>query len=288
MFSRVLLAGCVVVGLLAPAHAQRRFPGRDIKPELEPFAADGTIEAIGRGQIQILTNTEQRWMIFVDPKAVMSVTGTAKADFIRRGLFVQFKAEVDKRGKVKNKIDKLTIFMPSKDLGLGVWPEGAAPAVVEGPGDNGGGFGAGDNAGNPPPTSFYTIHGRIAGGQKGKHTVDYGRGTVQIELAENPEIQVDVAGCPANSTWFTVARKGDKISITKGKMFPGRMGIAQAGEFAVTLSEPLTFEKKKRPVRPKRTIRKRSPDQPDKETPEEAPKEEPVEMEPAVPEAAGR
>lgn len=257
MLSRSLLVVCFVLGLLTPAHAQRaRFP-EGMKPQMEPFAAEGTIEAVTRGRIQILTTTEQKWMIFVDPKAVIHITGTAEADFVRPGMFIQFTAEFDKRGKAKEKVKKLTVFTPSREVGIGFWPEGMAPMVGAegeaaaagggfGGGFGGGGFGggaaggvAGGVAGGAAATSsVYTVHGQIRGNRKGRLTVNAGRAMFQIELAEEPEIQVDLAD-------YSVAKQGDKISITRGQMFAGRMGIAQASQFSIQLSEPLTLAKKR-------------------------------------------
>jgi hypothetical protein len=47
-----------------------------------------------------------------------------------------------------------------------------------------------------------------------------------------------------------VVKPGDKISVTKGKMFVGRFGLAQAQEFTIKLTHPLGLPKK-RPIRPK-------------------------------------
>lgn len=260
MFCRVLVLVCLLLGLSVPAEAQRRRPPK--KPPMEPFAADGTIVAVGPDRIQILTTSNQQWLIFFDPKAVIHVTGTAEADFLRAGMFIKFTAEVDKRGRVQGKVGELTIFTPSPENPPGIWPEGIGPPAGA-DGDRFGGKAGGNGGGNggAGASSIYTVAGQLTGARRGKLTVNAGAGVVQFELAESPRIKVDIAD-------FTVAGKGDKISISKGKMPAGTMGIAQASAVTIELAEPLTLAKK-RPVPPKkspppkRTTRR--PDQPDPE-----------------------
>lgn len=289
MFSRQLVSMCVLLGLAAAADAQRQLgrQGRDFRPPMEKFAGKGTIEGIARDRIQILTDTDQRWMIFIDEKTVVHVVGTAEADFLRPGLWVQFTADFDKRGKAKDKVKKLAIFTPRQQMDIGFWPEGMvpiAPAGQEGanPGrgfggrvgggadggagggadggaDGGAGGGFGGRA-NAQASSVYTVHGQIRGIRKGLLTVQAGRAMFQFTPDEKPEIAVDFAD-------YSVAKPGDKISITKGKMFQGRLGLAQALEMTITLSEPLALPKKK----PRRTVTKPPPKKP---VPKKGPKKE--------------
>ncbi len=207
---------------------------------MEPFAADGTVQAVGPGRIQMLTNSNQNWMIFIDPKATVHVMGTAKADFLRVGMFIRFSVALDKRGKAQGKVGDLMIFTPTPQNFVGAWPEAAGAGPPDPAGDGG-------EAGDRPPvqSSNYTIAGQIRGSRRGKITVNYGQGMVDIELDENPSIKVDFAD-------YTVARQGNKISVKRGKMYPGRPGMAQATELTIMLSDPLTLNppKPKRPARP--------------------------------------
>ncbi len=260
MLSRHLLSACLVLSFAASADGQGRRRGREMKPQTEPFAAEGTIHAVALGQIQILTHTNQPWMIYLDPKAAIHVVGTAEADFLRPGMFIQFTAEFDRRNKSMEKVPQLTIFTPTPQVGIGFWPEDMVPSadMEQGPpqagggfGEPGGRFGAGAAAGQPP-SSVFTVHGQIRGIRKGILTVHAGRGMFQIELAEQPQIRVDFAD-------YSVARKDDKISITRGRMFAGRLGMAQAQQLTITLSEPLTLAKKQ----PRRTVPRQPSRRPD-------------------------
>ena len=282
MSPRALLALCVVLGFVAPADAQGfRRPGDRRAPEIpmDPFAAEGTIQAVMPPRIHMLTNSNQNWMIWVDPKAKVQVTGTAEADFLKAGMFIRFSVELDKRGKAQDKVSQLTIFAPSEESPVGIWPEGAGPLVGPAEDNLGGGFGGfggdegqakgrGVGSGKASLAGLYSIAGQLRGVRKGKLTVYAGRGMVQIELADKPSINVDFAD-------YSVAKKGDKISVTRGKMPRGGMGLAQANELKIEVAQPLSSGRKK-PVRTKPP----TPERPTRQPKTEDPKPEPVEAEP--------
>jgi len=284
MLPRALLAACVATGLLFPAYGQVIRPRRDmragkgVKPKLEPFAAEGTVQVVMPRGIQMLTDSTQNWMVIVDPKTVIHVIGTAEADFLRAGMFIRFTAEVDNRGMAKEKLEQLTVFTPSQQNLPGIWPEGQEPAgdkPAEGERRFGTGIGGvppvghakappnGRAAGKAPTSGVYTIAGRITRCRKDRLTVHAGRAAVRVQLAEDPKIDVDFAD-------YSVAKPGDRISVTKGKMFAGRIGLAQAQELTIKLSKPLSLAKKK-PVRPKPPPKKRPRRQPQKADPQREP-----------------
>ena len=72
-------------------------------------------------------------------------------------------------------------------------------------------------------------------------TIQAGNEAVSVMLDEAPTIQVDMADC-------SVVKQNDRIAVTRGKMFAGQLGVAQAQEMTIELAEPLTSVKK-RPVR---------------------------------------
>ena len=257
MLFRLLLAAFVALVVVAEAEAQPR----GAKPKMARFAAQGAVQAVGPGAIQILTNTNQTWIVFVDPKAKISVTGTAEADFLRPGLFLQFSVELDKRGKARAPVGELTIFTPSEQAQIGIWPVDSVPENGE---DAQNRFGAG--AANQRPQSKrskgtvagqYAVHGRITGIRKGAYTVFAGRGTVQIELTDEPQIKVDFAD-------YTVAKKGDAITVSRGQRPENMMGRAKATALEIVLSEPLTGPRKKKPARAKPPVDKKKPVDPKK------------------------
>jgi hypothetical protein len=274
MNHRLFSVAGLLLALTVAAEAQQFFPrGRDRERiQLEPFAATGTIAGVGRGQIQIVTVTQQKWLVAVSPQAVVHVTGTAEPDFLRPGMFIRFTAALDKKGKGQEPVGELTIFTPSAEMGIGVWPEGMAVGDVgaeqpaQPPNPFGGAFGVGTPA-VPPDTGRYMVAGRFVKERNGKLLVYFGSGTAEIELAENPAIKVDVAD-------YTVAKQGDSISVTKGQMYPNQpmiiqanpnaVGQAMALEMEIQLSQPLTGPRKK-PLRPETP----KPDRPGRGRPQE-------------------
>ncbi|MBN2474696.1 MAG: hypothetical protein JXB62_08810 [Pirellulales bacterium] len=263
MLCRTALTIAAVLGLLAPAQGQGiRRPRNDQQRQLptEPFAADGSVEAVGRGAIRMLTTSNQVWMVWIDPKAVIHVSGTAEPDFVRPGMFIRFTAEIDKRGDAQNKIDKLTLFTPSKENPVGIWPEGAAPAAGGEGAANEPGSGFGEDVVGPrsPTTAVYSVAGQITGNRRGKLSVNALRAVVNIELAEKAAVAVDLAD-------YTVAKNGDKISVSKGKMVVGRPGVAQASELNIELAQPLALPGRKKPPRTKPTTNQRTTPSGDKD-----------------------
>ena len=278
MLSRILLTWCAAVALATSAGAQAFRPREGRQPATDPFAAEGTVHGVMPGQIQMMTATNQPWIVFLDPMSKVHVRGTAEPDFLKRGMFIRFSAQLDKRGKSQSPIAELTVFTPSAETPVGIWPAGAAPVMgAEGANQFGATFGPGVNAGpgaaKAPATSFYTVGGQITGERKGKLTVNAGRGIVQIELTESPVINVDFAD-------YTVVRKGDKISV-RGRMFRGRQGFAQAQELTIEVAQPLTDPRRK-PTKPK-AIPPRPPQQPEKPAPppeKKPPKSDPLKFNP--------
>jgi len=267
MSSRAMLAACLFWVVPAAVYAQQFNPrarNQPKQPAMERFAADGTIEMVAPGRILMLSASNQKWMIWLHREAEISVTGTAEVDFLKAGHFIEFSATLDKRGNVKEEIAELTITTPSQTHPLGVWP-GAIPGGAGGlapggddrfgagnaPGMGGGRAPGAGGAAPAPTTNIYTIHGRVARCRKGKLTVVTPRGTFKIELQDEPNIQVKFAD-------YSCARKGDKISVTKGLMPPmnpgmpqATLGQAQALALTIELSEPLTGQRKpSKPTRP--------------------------------------
>lgn len=234
-------------------------------PPTEPFAAQGVVQQVMPGRMQILTNTNQTWLLSIDPKAEVHVKGTAKADYLRVGQYVRFTAEIDRKGRVVGKLEELVLFTPTAPGHIGIWPEGTAGEEQAAGGQafgagaaNGPGFGAGGGASPAPEAQRYTVAGRIVGARHGTLSINAARAMIQAELAEEPTIYVDVAN-------YLLAQPGDKITVTKGRMPaglmvlpPGRIGTAQATELSIELAQPLTTA----PPKPPHVPRGEKPGQP--------------------------
>lgn len=206
-------------------------------PEGEPVTVEGTIRAVAPGQIQVLTHTNQNWVVAVPPKCEVHARGTGTPALLAVGKFVQFRAEVDRQGTAHTPVAELTVFVPTRPDAVGIWPDDPGNAKPrEGAAQP---FGLGATPDGPKPngaeavaeTMPCRVAGRITALAAGKMTVHVGRGLVRAELAEQPVVQVDLPD-------YSLARPGDKITA-RGQMPPGRLGLAQASSLTIELSQPV-------------------------------------------------
>jgi hypothetical protein len=238
-----------------------------------PIDASGTVEAIGRGMVQIKSVAGEPYILRLAENASILVSGTAKKDVLRPGTFIEFDADVDKRqSAVQGKVEKLLIFTFSPQRPLGAFPGGSgAPEAAAGDA-----FGPNPLAPNPepaqpapktrrsprsrraaaeqdagPPVERFQIVGRITGVDKtGKWTVyapnAYFKPAIQFELADEPEIDLELTDPAA----LTLVRPGDKVQARGQQVGPN---LVQVRDITVVLAEPFTTvqseEPKEKPTR---------------------------------------
>jgi hypothetical protein len=255
-----------------------RGPGPGMQPQGgQPVDIDGAVEGMMPGRMQVRTNTNQSMPVMFQPMTEVHLSGTATAEFLRVGLCVEFTAEIAKTGVAKDKISQLTIFTPTPQKATGLFPEGAGgtPGDVEpfapagggkpgadvGPGTGkpgrkthgkpapGGDFApgaAGSAAGHKGPAAGVqlpatcVVRGQIKACHGNSLTVQTGKLLVKAELADNPDIKVDVAD-------YSMASKGDKVTV-RGRVMPGKNFI-QAESVKIEAAQPLGGGKK-RPGKP--------------------------------------
>ena len=288
---RVALFGAVGLVAAFPAATAVAQVRREAtpKPEMPAVQPSGTIQAMNPPYIQIVTPAGESWVLQVLPNTRVQVTGMAKRDMLRMGSFISFVADVDKRrSEVPSPVEKLTLFTPSESRVLGAFPEGAAGAAgdvdkpdptAEGAADDDAGAKtkAESQDGEGPALERFEIAGRIARiYPTGKLTVyapnRYFRPTIQIELAEEPEIELDLSGPAA----YQVIKVGDRLS-GRGRL--AGTNAAQVTDLTIALAEPLTMAQPEKPARrPPRSSRSHRGE---KEQAEESPEaEEPKEKTP--------
>lgn len=266
MLSRLFLAVALVVFLASAVQAQfggnqRRGQG-GAGAQMQPAEIEGVIERSMQGGILVLDDkNRQPWRVAIPQNAKVTVTGTAAADYLQADVCVEFEADVDDHGALKEKVDKLTIvtFSPQKQPGLfppGSEDEGAgfddgagadAKPAKHGAAKGGAAKGtaakgtaaksAGKGKGGAIPAGSYRIVGSLKTARGGKFSVNTGRGMLPLELTSEPTITVKCSN-------YLLASKGDKASI-KGMTMPNQAGLAQATEVKIELAEPLAGVKKK-------------------------------------------
>lgn len=289
MFHHSLLCLCVLCTLIAPVNAQRRPPGGFKQPQMKDFDSEGTIEAVAsRGAMfQMQTKSNETVIVAVAQGTKVHYSATATPDFLRTGLAVEFTAEVAKGGAVKEKVADLTVFTPSADRPLGLFPEGsaggakgkddaplgglggldpAADAPAKGAKKAGKGkaaaqdlLGGLDDLGPPKPSgrkggapavqlpAVCVIRGTITKCRGGNLAVKYGSGTATLELDEGVKINVELNNC-------AFAAKGDAVTV-KGKAMEKRV---MAEIVKVAAAQPLSSGKKQS-VKPDRTLKAEKP-----------------------------
>ncbi|MGD0382576.1 MAG: hypothetical protein ABSA77_03575 [Thermoguttaceae bacterium] len=214
LFYAVVSAEAQVIGYpYGVKSSQQRQQQLQQQQAMTMLDISGTIEALATGRIQMRTDSNEKWMIVLNPQTKVQVTGEVGTDFLRPGLFVQLKADVDKRGVAADKIEELTIVTPPQEKSRGL------------------------EGGKASATGPSTVQGRVVSFKKNKLQIKIDKATVLCELSDNPKIHVDLAD-------YSMARKGDKIKV-QGMKATGTTGLLQAAQVKIELAEPLGEKKKK-------------------------------------------
>lgn len=261
MLVRLSLAAVVLLGAVMPLEAQMQGPmqprgqqmGRPMQPGrqqmpqgAQPIEIQGTIEEIMRGVVVVLDATSQPWQVMLPANTKVQVIGGASVDYLQNGMFVEFHGDIDGHGNLKEKVEGVTIVTLSPEKQAGLFPLESDKA-----GDEPGDFGAGEGGKAKPArggkaggsiAGTYRIIGKLTVGRGGKLSVQTGRGTLPLELAEDATVAVDVSD-------YTIAAKGDKITV-KGIASPAMQGRAQAVDVKIELAELLAGAAKKKPGKP--------------------------------------
>jgi hypothetical protein len=220
--------------------------------EKEPFQnLTGTIKAAAPGAVQVAVTEKEVWVIHIDDTIKQQdivFSGTAEKAFLRPGMFVEFRAQVNKRGMVLEPVASLTVFTPSEARPPGVLPDGEA-------GGGGGALFGDPKEGKEKPEpkkaaakpkgddTIYRVAGAISKvGRAGDVTVTAGGAQVKFNLAEECKITVDV-------NELAYVAPGDK-AVVQGSSVKGQPGEGIASKIEITASKPLTDGTKKKPTKP--------------------------------------
>ena len=228
---------------LVIAYQSTLLAQRNQQPPKEYLRSSGEILRIAPGFLQVKTKDGGQWVIQVPgkPEAV-SVTGTAEANWLQRGMYVRFTGRFDKRGKPSGSINEIQVFTPDKTTKIGVFPDSGLGLETKEL------FSDDEPAGRPQPgkqpdrnqASAFLIAGRLASLKGGKLSVLAGRTVVQAQLAEKAKISVRVSDA-------RLARVGDLVEIDA--WYPAAQkaaGRAIATQLKVTATKPYTTPRRQR------------------------------------------
>ncbi len=224
MLYGILITTSVLFLAIRPAEAQiNRSPyGVKLKQgfaqqALEKFAGAGTIAAIEPGRILMVTNFNEKCLIWLMPQTKIITTGEARQEFLHPGLLVEFKAELDKHRNVTGTIEQLTLISASPEKIPGIFPLDGDQTDSSG--------------GQTSPAGLCTVVGRIAALHNNTLQVNVGHGTLLAELSPNAKIRLEIND-------YSMARKGDKITVSGMKM-RGAANQVQALQVKIELAEAL-------------------------------------------------
>jgi hypothetical protein len=287
MSARCLSGLCLVFLLLiSPVAAQQRMGNnrnqpRGNQPQPQEVNVEGTIVAVAPGRgVQMTTNTNQTMTVFIPAGAQVRLLGTATPDYLKPGMCVEFVADVAKGGAVKEKVTSMTIFSPSQDRALGLYPEGAAGVKKDSKDAK---AGVGPVGGDPGITG--PVGGKAGRKTRGKQAAGGGgndllsgfdapatkpgksqAGTMQLPAVCTVRGQIknlhngsmtllagkgvnikadveDAAQIDVDSSDYAHAVRGDKVSV-KGRGFPSK-GMVQAESVKIDCAAQLSGNKKR-------------------------------------------
>jgi hypothetical protein len=216
----------------------------------QPVELQGVLQGMSKGNLVVAANN-QRWQVALAPITKVHITGATTGDALRSGTIVEFTAEINDHGAIREKVDALTITSLSQEKQIGLFPSGGAKedGVVDGFGadaekDKAKAKGKGKDSvkttgksgkrtkPNPRvlPAGSYRIVGRLSVTRNGAFSVQADRTNLAFELADQAKIDVDTADA-------SFVRPGYEVTI-HGFQVPNRPGVLRATEVRVKLPEP--------------------------------------------------
>jgi len=214
---RVLVCLSVCLSAVVAVAQKREKDGQNVRVE-------GTVQAVAPGFMKVMSEENQVWVAKIDTNkpGAYRVVGSATADWLRPGMLVRFRATFDRKGKVVQPVEQLTVFTPGKDDKPGLVSDQRLGGDINFLED-------GDKKPEEPQTAMFQVTGQLRGLRNGALSVLAGRVPVQAQLADDAAISVDVAD-------YRLARAGDKVEL-RGR--PAGQGRMYAQWLKVLAAQPL-------------------------------------------------
>jgi hypothetical protein len=205
-------------------------------PKREQMRVDGTLQGMQGNLLQLVTEGGDQWVVKVEAQPEnITYQASAQPDWLQPGMYVQFHATFDQRGRATAPVSQLTVFTPNADTPLGAFPES--------------GLNTGTNElfadtkptqetkpKKPPEVVPLNVAGRLTGLERGKIRVAASNVTLEADLADDATIAVELNN-------YSLARMGDKISVNGWYVQKGH-GLATV--VLVRAAQPLGAVKKPR------------------------------------------
>jgi hypothetical protein len=205
MFFRLFLLFGLVWGGFSVVQAQmpqqpRRYGGQNYTPRVEKVRIDGILKNKKPGVLLVTTDNLGDLLVGFGPKTQIAFRGEATSAMLRAGMCVTFKATVDPKGNTTDKIDELSVFSPTQDKPLGLFPEGDEEKP--------------DRSKKPAKKAkepvLCEVRGKIMNynPRDGRVQVQTGRGIVRGQITDSIKIPVEIS----DASFFAFTAPGDKVA----------------------------------------------------------------------------
>jgi hypothetical protein len=205
MFFRLFLVFGLVWEGFSVVQAQmpqqpRRYGGQNYTPRVEKVRIDGILKNKKPGVLLVTTDNLGDLLIGFGPKTQVAFRGEATSAILRAGMCVTFKATVDPKGNTTDKIDELSVFSPTQDKPLGLFPEGDEEKP--------------DRSKKPAKKSkepvLCEVRGKIMNynPRDGRIQVHTGRGIVHGQIANDLKVPIEIS----DASFFAFTAPGDKVA----------------------------------------------------------------------------
>lgn len=232
LFRLTLVATVLFIGFATEGRAQqggRWAPPRntDLR-QLRDVTIDGSLEGVQGNLLQVKITLGHPYLVALQPNfSKLGISGTAKPDYLKPGMFVSFTADLpkDKKVELEQPLTDLAIISPSETNTPGLFNE---------------------DRDNKDSTKFF-VRGTVRSFKEGKLTVSAGGKQITADVPADAMIKVE-------SIDLSIVRQGDGIKVTGkeyqqyrsqgNQIMPGKV-IGQ--QVDITLQEVLTadtFKKK--------------------------------------------
>jgi hypothetical protein len=253
---------CLAIALMliwsaqSPAQYQQQQPKPDGTGNKESAVYEGM-----KGNIVGLKLGANSWIMQLDPKVVVTFTGTAETDFIQVAqlpLMVRIKAEINTRQKKATEtVTEIEIINVSETEKPGAVVDGLGGGAFAGPTEQ--------PKGPQPETQRYQITGPVSGYKNGELTVN------GIKIPVDPMAKVTVNLTGPTALLVTPPQANAIVSYKYYTKAPGK-GILT--RFEATGTEPLPAPKKPMPRTPPANAKTKQLPKAEEPKPDEAKPEE--------------
>jgi hypothetical protein len=226
-FPKVALSGWILLAVATAGVSRAQDDEEKFVPP-DGWISDnvsGTLELYQPGLLQVRDSKMQQWLLKITPQTKLLVQGEAEVDYLKPGLTLQIKGDIDKKSAIQAPIEEIEIITASGKPMLGLFAvdgdnESARPARNPGPGE-------------------YLIKAKLAAHKEGQITLSVGSrritGTlgdeVKITFASDDLNMADVGDTVEVKAWYTDAYRPVAAFNKIGR------GVAES--VTITLAKPL-------------------------------------------------